>query len=413
MKIYSAAVLATVAASVTGGAAYPLTAMPAVGDVLVEAAIPYGGQCNGGEGKCRMGDECDHGYWSGKCGSGNPYRCCKPAEEGASCHNGAGECRALSACSNGHWSGKCGPGPRYCCKPAAGAADAEETSEDAAEEADAPVAPVEHETVTGDVPVSSRGYGKVCGDNLGICRISNECTNGKTSGLCGNNPFVCCHHGHERPAGSGFGPAPNKSKWRPNEINFQGQRLCFPIRRGGLRTSGGEPKGIRWDHFGSARSKGRRCHSGVDIYTKSPGVLVSVADGKVIKMNKFLNCSSGWDGPGWSILMLVYHPSLGITINYGEIDESKAAVKVGDQVKKGQTLGKASVCSMLHFEVYRGEQLNVKWYPGRSITRVGQCANEDRYWRTKPSRTLEPRHLLEYLTGPNGGWCDDLGNPEE
>ncbi len=46
----------------------------------------------------------------------------------------------------------------------------------------------------------------------------------------------------------------------------------------------------------------------------------------------------GWgcsNGNCQSVAVLVFHPKLGVTINYGEVDNNKVRVKVGDNVTKG------------------------------------------------------------------------------
>jgi len=163
--------------------------------------------------------------------------------------------------------------------------------------------------------------------------------------------------------------------------------LCFPLKQASLNYIS--------QNYGDARSSGARCHAAIDVMTKSPGQVVAVADGVVTNIFNFLVCQNGWgcrNGNCQSRAVLIYHPSLGKTINYGEVDGDKIHVRVNENVRKGQILGIASYCGMLHFEVYSGRQTaNRQWLPpsGRRVTSPGQCHRE--YMSTKPAQLDDPR----------------------
>jgi murein DD-endopeptidase MepM/ murein hydrolase activator NlpD len=100
----------------------------------------------------------------------------------------------------------------------------------------------------------------------------------------------------------------------------------------------------------------------------------------------------------------VYHPSLGKTINYGEVDGDKVKVKKGDSIKKGMLIGVASYCGMLHFEVYSGKQTaNARWYPpsGGKAENPDKCARM--YMHTKPANLEDPRPWIQSRLA--GQWC--------
>jgi len=95
-------------------------------------------------------------------------------------------------------------------------------------------------------------------------------------------------------------------------------------------------------------------------------------------------CNSGWAGRGQTKAVLIYYPSLGKTINYGEIDAGHVKVRVGQRVNKGTYIGRAGHCGMLHFEVYSGRRSsNLRWMRGRA----------------RPSAIQDPRPLVKSVTG--------------
>lgn len=173
--------------------------------------------------------------------------------------------------------------------------------------------------------------------------------------------------------------------------------ICFPLSKSSLSK-------ISWN-FGGERENGARCHSGIDIYTKPPGQLVAIDDGIVTRISKtFITCKNGWgavepkkDNGG---AVYVYHPKLDITVNYGEIDSNNITWKKGDKITKGQIIGKASVCGMLHFEMYTGKQSgNAKWFPFPGETSSppphNKCA--ELFLSNKPPETINPTAFLKAI----------------
>jgi murein DD-endopeptidase MepM/ murein hydrolase activator NlpD len=182
-----------------------------------------------------------------------------------------------------------------------------------------------------------------------------------------------------------------------------GNELCFPLKQGSFsRVS------VNW---GGSRQNGARCHAGIDVYSKAPGDVVAVADGTVTNIFNFLVCREGWACAGGkcpngrqTVAVMVHHPSLGKTINYGEVDFDHVAVRSGQAIKKGQRIGRAGYCGMLHFEIYSGRQTaNARWAPpaGGRAADPDKCARQ--YLGTKPATLEDPRPWIQNRL--SGKWC--------
>ncbi len=174
--------------------------------------------------------------------------------------------------------------------------------------------------------------------------------------------------------------------------------LCFPIEK--------ESFSKNLNDWGNNRGP-NRCHAGIDLLTKDPGKVfidngvIAIDDGVVTNIFGFTSCKDGWNGPGKAIALLIYHPNLGKTINYGEIDDGGLApnIKVGSKVMKGQYLGRAGHCGMLHLELYSGQQTkNTRWLPltGQKATGYrNKCAKE--FLSTKPDTLEDPTSFVKAL----------------
>jgi len=195
-----------------------------------------------------------------------------------------------------------------------------------------------------------------------------------------------------KPSNNNKKPAkPNKKPTKPNnKPSNNSNQQCFPVARNSLKTITG--------NFGQTRSGGGRCHAGNDLLTKSPGLVQSIADGGIVQsIFNFMHCKSGWAGPGQTKAVMVYYPSLGKTINYGEIDAGHVKVRVGQRVSRKTIIGRSGHCGMLHFEVYSGKRSsNLKWMPPRG-RRAVNCAQN--FMGTKPKGLEDPRILVNKLKG--------------
>jgi len=159
------------------------------------------------------------------------------------------------------------------------------------------------------------------------------------------------------------------------------QNLCFPISNGFVRNSNnwGQARKISiplktTNEVKQAISKGDvtqtkkivQCHQGLDLITDGKngnGTVISMSDGKVIGVMKknFTTCKNGKSNnsdPGQSSndigMITVYDSVNKLTYVYGEINGDTVNLQLGDTVTKGQVLGIASKCLMLHLEIYKG-----------------------------------------------------------
>jgi hypothetical protein len=62
-------------------------------------------------------------------------------------------------------------------------------------------------------------------------------------------------------------------------------KLCFPLKQNSLNRVV-----VNW---GGSRGGGERCHAGIDVFTKSPGHVISIDDGVVTNIFNFLSCKDG------------------------------------------------------------------------------------------------------------------------
>ena len=100
-------------------------------------------------------------------------------------------------------------------------------------------------------------------------------------------------------------------------------------------------------------------------------------------------------------------------INYGEINSDSRLVEIGDIVRAGQVIGKATGCSMLHFELYDGLKLrnkfspsppeNIRWKPPTGSTVPAGIYNycKDQNFPTPP----ELRDPTDFLLNLEGKMC--------
>ena len=163
-------------------------------------------------------------------------------------------------------------------------------------------------------------------------------------------------------------------------------------------------------NFGGRRDSGNRCHGGIDIYTTGESKVQTIADGEITHLySNFANCSGGWGAA-----IYVYHANINKTILYGEINANNIAINprtgkkwaIGDIVKKGDILGKATVCKMLHFELHDGKRPPENWsYDSGSWNTIGNynvtglngCLNDAPTYNSKPQNLLNPKDFITSL----------------
>ena len=183
--------------------------------------------------------------------------------------------------------------------------------------------------------------------------------------------------------------------------------ICFPLSIDSFKSD--------LKNWGQGRQGGNRCHAGRDFLTKQPGKVIAIADGIVTNiMSGWTTCYDQWgvdkSNPAGKEVsaVLVYHPSLDQTVNYGEIDFDKISVTKRQEIKKGQLIGVASYCGMLHFELYEGRWVSTsQWEPPSGESSVGsknKCANE--FLSSKPNGLLNPNSLINSISN---NFCNEQG----
>ena len=207
--------------------------------------------------------------------------------------------------------------------------------------------------------------------------------------------------GHEEPSKS------EKTAISGSNITERTPRLdnpsdyCFPLAKDSFKKN--------LNNWGDDRSGGDRCHAGIDLLTNDDqknGEVVAIADGSVTVIGRsWLKCSDGATVPKGEKKqtgnIMVYHPELDMTVNYTEVDADKINVENGQEIKKGQKLGRATYCEMLHLELYKGNKWdNIKWHPPDGESSVGNNKCAKKYIDQIPSKDLlNPTGIIEDLSG--------------
>jgi hypothetical protein len=206
--------------------------------------------------------------------------------------------------------------------------------------------------------------------------------------------------------------------------------LCFPLVRGDFtdssttRTETGFITAASFSQNRPTTEKGhtRRCHKGLDMYTggvaaahMTHGQVIAIADGTVKSViDIFTECEDGWyfdaAGVGHKVPgktkaygVTINHPSLappnGLDVTYGELTFSYVAET--NAVVKGQLLGEATICEMLHFELWAPNTRTKGWWGPAAADSLNLCCPTDESTPTYPG-LKNPRPLLRMLQGK---WC--------
>ena len=156
--------------------------------------------------------------------------------------------------------------------------------------------------------------------------------------------------------------------YRPQNIND----FCFPIKDGFT---------VNTNNWGQRRPP-FRCHAGIDLltnYSELRGTIVSMSEGTVLAaISSFYPCRGGKSAtadigaeePTGTVY--IFDSVNNTTYIYGEINKGTIKVKTGDSVRKGQELGLATKCGMLHLEIFRGKDVGGNAYKGRTMMFDGQ-----------------------------------------
>jgi len=140
------------------------------------------------------------------------------------------------------------------------------------------------------------------------------------------------------------------------------ENFCFPVGDGFYRNE---------NNWGQSRERFDQytlCHQGVDLLTlgtENRGTVVSMTDGIVRRVTKnFYTCKDGktdTSNPGEAEdvgMIEIYDKAHNMLYVYGEVNTKSIQLEKDVTVKKGQIIGKASKCKMLHLEIYKGSYMN-------------------------------------------------------
>ncbi|MGR5150170.1 M23 family metallopeptidase [Photobacterium alginatilyticum] len=131
------------------------------------------------------------------------------------------------------------------------------------------------------------------------------------------------------------------------QVNNASKVLRFPLKTRPVQSYTVAPRS-----FGSNRSNGRK-HAGCDLYAPAGTEILSMLDGKVVRIYNFYLGTKAVE---------VDH---GIFLaRYGEISDVVSGIKVGSLVKRGDVIAKVgtlkfksgATMSMLHLELYSKTQ---------------------------------------------------------
>ena len=150
---------------------------------------------------------------------------------------------------------------------------------------------------------------------------------------------------------------------------------------------------------GWARGSGSRTHAGFDLYGQAGTPIIAVADGTVVADPRAFYKGT------WQLS--IFHPSLGLTLRYGEIKKgSTGQLKSGSKVLAGTRIaeiGKLTGHSqnMLHLEIYNGNVSPVRTSAANSAkwkiiggTNAGQTKSTGRL-----TSLVQPKPFLDKWKG--------------
>jgi len=182
------------------------------------------------------------------------------------------------------------------------------------------------------------------------------------------------------------------------------KNLMFPLAPGSLQFVS--------VNFGGKRNGGSQCHAGIDLFAHNAKKVVAMTDGIVTNViNNFITCKCTGK-PMQAGAVLIYHPSIGQTINYAEMGTSSIAVKKGATVARGQVLGTADACCLLHIELYNGSHAQpLHWLPnkmnGKTSYDPDGCTHNS--MDVKPAALLDPRPMINCVKPAGASLLQDAG----
>ncbi|MBW7567749.1 peptidoglycan DD-metalloendopeptidase family protein [Chromobacterium subtsugae] len=171
---------------------------------------------------------------------------------------------------------------------------------------------------------------------------------------------------------------PNETvgKTKPDSTSIA--KILFPIAGHNRKSyKPGTP-----GEFGHNRPNSRK-HAGCDIYAAVGTPIRAVADGKVVFTHGFY-----WKTNEVSI------DHDGFIVRYGEVDPESIAVKVGDTVKRGQTIAKVGQLIMPSGEKYKQCMLHFEMYNSSDSVIKATLSNSSKPFRRR-SDLINPTATLD------------------
>jgi hypothetical protein len=177
--------------------------------------------------------------------------------------------------------------------------------------------------------------------------------------------------------------------------------LTFPLSSGSLQHIS--------VNFGAPRADST-CHTGIDLFTQGSRRVLAMADGVVTAIDAVSNECNCTGTPTKASSVYIYHASIQQTVNYGDMTASNVQVTVGQMVSRGDYIGTAGACCLLHFELLQGEQTSTStWTPAAGVVPVNPDGCVQRSLSTLPSMVLDPRPLINCIKPATASLLEDSG----
>jgi len=239
-----------------------------------------------------------------------------------------------------------------------------------------------------------------CHGGVGHCQdISLPCKYAYVSFLC--------------PMGGNIKCCPSKPMLPPSAIVVAGPAtdpaLCagmqFPLAEGSLHHIS-----VNWGGARTGAGNSKLCHTGIDLFTANKRQVVAIADGVVTAVVHSREPCVCTGKPVAAASLFVHHPSIGRTVNYGEMTASSVTLKLGQSVSQRASLGVAGACCLLHFEIWDGlVTKSTAWVPSTTANVVDPDGCATASLTTKPTHLIDPRPLVNCLKPAQASLLEDAG----
>jgi hypothetical protein len=148
---------------------------------------------------------------------------------------------------------------------------------------------------------------------------------------------------------------------------------------------------LRLGTYFERRDVGRGSHQGIDIATATGTPVVVSADGEVIVAEQ---------RGEWGKVIVIKHQRNGSTLYTTYAHLSEIDVKVGQQVKEGETIGKVGATGNatgphLHFQIEKNQDTNHPFFPVGCQGSIDEIVNEGNCFAQVRAATIDPIVFLE------------------